>query len=314
MELYDIIIIGGGPAALTAGLYASRGGMKALLVESLSVVAQLAMTEMVENYPGIKRISGFDLLTAFKNQAKDFAMESHEGTVNAISQIKENDKRVWQVESENGIFKALSVIIATGASPKRLNIPGEKEFLGKGVSYCATCDAAFFRNKRIVVVGGGDTAVEEALFLTKFAEKVILVHRKARLRAVKVIQERAFSNKKMEFVWESVAEEISGNEKVEKIKIKNIQTNQTMEIPCDGVFVFVGWEPNTGFIREIVNLDKNRGIIVDADMKTSQEGIFAAGDCCSKLLHQIVTACGDGAVAGYSAQRYVEELKGTAYR
>jgi thioredoxin reductase (NADPH) len=312
--IYDIIIIGGGPAGLTAGLYAARGRMNALLLESFVIAGQVTMTEMIENYPGVEKITGLDLISAFKKQVEMFGLECRQATVKGISRSKEEGMPVWLVEDENGVRKTLSVIVASGARPRKLQVPGEEELFGKGVSYCATCDGAFFRDKNIVVVGGGDTAVEEALFLTRFGKKVTLIHRRDRLRAAKILQERAFSSKKMEFVWNSAVEGIIGGEKVEKIKVKNLKTGEKDDISCDGVFLYIGWHPNTDFLKGTVELDEKDRIIVDNEMKTSQEGIFAGGDCCKKHLHQIITACGDGAVAAFSAQRYVEELKGVAYK
>ncbi len=313
-DIYDVVIIGAGPAGLTAGLYAARGRMNVLLLESLTVVGQATTTEMIENYPGIEKTTGPEFIDALKKQVKTFGLECRQGTVKSVSRGKGTDVPTWRVEDENGAHEALSVIIASGAHPRKLEVPGEEELFGKGVSYCATCDGAFFRDKDIVVIGGGDTAVEEALFLTRFAKKVTLIHRRDRLRAAKVLQERAFSNKKMGFVWNSVVEDINGAEKVEKIGVKDIKTDKKADIACDGVFVYVGWHPNTDFVKGLVDLGEKGRIIIDSEMKTSQEGIFAAGDCCKKHLHQIVTACGDGAVAAFSAQRHAEELKGTAYK
>jgi thioredoxin reductase (NADPH) len=311
--VYDIVIIGGGPAGLTAGLYAARGRMRALLIESLAVMGQATMTETIENYPGVENAGGFSLISTFKKQAETFGLECCQGTVRGLSLREKEGISVWQVESDNGTWEALSVVIASGARSRKLGVAGEEEFLGKGVSYCATCDGAFFRGKNIVVVGGGDTAVEEALFLTKFGGKVTLVHRRERLRAAKILQERAFANKKMEFIWESVVEGINGGEKVEKISVRNIKTGGKTDVPCDGVFVFAGWEPNTGFAEAAAELDKKGYIVTDSEMRTSRDGVFAAGDCREKRLKQVVTACGDGATAAFSAQHYVEELKGTAY-
>jgi len=311
--IYDIVIIGGGPAGLTAGLYAARGRMSVLLLESLAVMGQATMTEMIENYPGVENAAGFDLISMFKKQAETFGLECCQATVTGVSLREKEGIPVWHVESDNGTWEALSVVIASGARPRKLGVSGEEEFLGKGVSYCATCDGAFFRGKDIVVVGGGDTAVQEALFLTRFAEKVTLVHRRERLRATKILQERVLANKKIEFVWESVLESINGGEKVEKVSVRNIKADSKTDIPCDGVFVFVGWEPNTGFAEEVAELDKKGYIVTDSEMRTSHDGVFAAGDCREKLLRQVVTACGDGATAAFSAQHYVEELKGTAY-
>jgi len=313
-NIYDIVIIGSGPAGLTAGIYAARGRMNVLLIESLTIMGQAAMTDMVENYPGVEDIPGMKLVDVFRKQSEKFGLNFRYGTVEGISSRKEGGLEVWQVKDENGVCEALSVIIASGALPQKLGVPGEEEFTGTGVSYCATCDAAFFHGKDIIVAGGGDTAVEEALFLTRFVRKVTLVHRRDRLRATKVLQERAQANEKMEFAWDSVIKEVLGKEKVEAVRIKNVKNGEEHEIACDGVFVFVGWKPNTAYVKDMIKLDEKGGIVTDDDMKTSVRGIFAAGDCRRKLLHQIVTACGDGATAAFSAQRYVEELKGTAYK
>lgn len=312
-DIYDIAIIGGGPAGLTAGLYGSRGRMKTLMVESFSIMGQATMTDLIENYPGIDKANGFELISNFKKQAEKFGLKNRQGTVKKISLADEDGLPVWTVEDEVGSVKALSVVVASGASAKKVGVPGEKEFLGRGVSYCATCDAAFFKDKDIVVVGGGDTAVEEAIFLTKFGKKVTIVHRRDRLRATKILQERAFANKKIEYVLDSILESIEGNDKVEKVVIKNKKTGEMSDISCDGVFVFVGWEPNTSFLAGTVELDEHGCVIVDNEMKTSAPGVFAGGDCCKKLLHQVVTACGDGATAAFAAQHYVERLKGTEY-
>jgi thioredoxin reductase (NADPH) len=312
--IYDIVIVGGGPAGLTAGIYASRGRMNVLLLESFSVMGQATMTDMIENYPGVERSSGIDLVMSFKKQAENFGLKTVQGTVKSISAEKEGDLDIWNIKSDSGHYKTLSVVVASGASSRKLDVPGEKELAGKGVSYCATCDGAFFREKDIVVVGGGDTAVEEALYLTKFGKKVTLIHRRDRLRATKILQERALASDKMSFVWDSVVEEIKGGQKVEKVVLRNVKTGESSELSCDGVFVFVGWLPNTGFIKDVVKLDAHDCVPVDGAMKTSASGIFACGDCCSKVLHQVVTAAGDGATAAFSAQRFVEELKGTAYK
>ena len=312
--VYDIVVIGGGPAGLTAGMYAARGGMNVLLVESMAVMGQLTMTDEVENYPGLGKVGGFELVTNLKKQAESFGLKCVQGTVKSLSCEEKEGVRIWKVEDQNGVHETIAVIVASGARPKKLGVAGETEFISRGVSYCATCDGAFFREKDIVVVGGGDTAVEEALFLTRFGKKVTLIHRRDRLRAAKILQDRALNNKKMGFVWESFVEAIEGGDKVEKVIVKNVNTGQTSELPCDGVFVFVGWHPNTEFVEGTLELTEKGAIIVDGNMKTSQEGVFGAGDCTKKLLHQIVTACGDGATAAFAAQHYVEELKGIAYK
>jgi thioredoxin reductase (NADPH) len=311
-NVYDVLIIGGGPAGLASGLYLSRGGMNTVLIESFSVMGQATMTDTIENYPGIDNIGGFDLLSVMKSQTQKFGLKCQQGTVSAIERVS-GQTSGWKAVYDGGEIKALSVIIASGARPRKLNIPGEKEFTGSGVSYCATCDGAFFKGKEVIVVGGGDAAVEEAVYLTKFAEKVTIVHRRDRLRASRVIQDKAFSNKKIDFIWSSNVEKISGSGKVDKITVKNVSTGAASEVKCDGVFIFIGWNPNTGFLKGLVDMSVKGRISVNDDMGTSAEGIFAAGDCREKLLYQVVTACGDGATAAFAAQRYVENLKGTAY-
>lgn len=313
-ELYDVIIIGGGPAGLTAGMYAARGRMNVLLVESLSVMGQATMTEMIENYPGVAKTSGFELVDTFKKQAEGFGLVCRTGTAAGISQVKTGGFDAWRVETDDGVYESLSLIIASGARPQKLGIPGERELTGKGVSYCATCDAPFFRNKEVMVVGGGNTAVEEALFLAKFVSKVTIVHRRDRLRATKIVQERALAEKKIDLVLESVAEEVLGRDKVEGVRVRDLKTGAVSEMRADGVFVFIGWSPNTDFLKGKIELDKHGCVKADAGMATSLPGIFACGDCTAKLLHQVVTACGDGATAAYAAQQYVDELKGVAYK
>lgn len=311
MNIYDIIIIGAGPAGLTAALYASRARLKTLVMESTSCVSQAATASHIENYPGFEKISGFDLVEKLKKQAVNFGAEFRQDEV--IS-VKKSSGNAWAVNTSSGNIEALSLIVASGARPKKLDIPGEEEFRGKGVSYCATCDGAFFRDKNIVVVGGGNTAVEEAIFLTKFGKKVTIIHRRDRLRATKIIQERALANKKIEFVWNSVVKEILGKQKVEAIKTEDINDKKTKEIPCDGVFMLIGYAPNTDFLKGTLSINNSGYILTDENMKTSKEGIFAAGDARKKLLLQIITACGEGATAATSARLYVEELKGTTYK
>jgi len=300
---YDVIIIGGGPAGLTAGIYTSRARLKTLLVESFSVPCQAVTTDHIENYPGFPEgINGFELVEKFKKQAEKFGTEF---IVSEIKTIKENNP-LWQVITEDKSYIARSVIIASGASPKKLNIPGEDKFRGRGVSYCGTCDGALFKDKEVVVAGGGDTALEEALFLTRFVRKVTVVHRRNALRGTKILQERAFANKKIEFIWDSVVTEIKGANKVTGVKMKNVTTTAEVDFPCDGVFIFVGYAPNTGFLKDALLMDESGYIITDDNCLASKPGIFACGDCRKKLLRQVVTACGDGATAAFNCQHYIE--------
>jgi thioredoxin reductase (NADPH) len=310
---YDTIIIGGGPAGYTAGLYAARSGLKTLLVEGAATVSQITISDLIENYPGIPDgIDGFELMQLFKTQALKFGLEIITKDVLAI---KNNTATpfIWDVTIEDKSFRTLSVIAATGARWRNLEVPGEQEFAGRGISYCATCDGPFYRNKDVVVVGGGDTAIQEALFLTKFANKIIVIHRRNLLRAAKILQKRAFAEKKIEFIWNSTLTEVTGRDFVTGIKIADVQSGKISEISAEGVFIFVGRLPHTGIFRDVLKLDTGGYIITDDNMRTSADGIFAAGDCRVKQFRQVVTAAGDGANALYSAELYVEELKGETY-
>ncbi|MFH1380806.1 MAG: FAD-dependent oxidoreductase, partial [Candidatus Omnitrophota bacterium] len=248
----------------------------------------------------------------FKKQAKKFGTEIK---AEEIEKINTKAKNIYEVAAASGEkIEAHSVIIASGASPKKIGVPGEDRLRGKGVSYCAVCDGAFFKEKNIAVVGGGDTAVEEAIFLTKFAKKVTLIHRRDRLRAFKILEDRAKANEKISFLWNSVVQEIEGKEKTESLKIKNIKTDKEASLPFDGVFIFAGYTPNSSFLKSFIKLDKDGYVNTDDDMKTEKIGVFVCGDVRKKLLRQIVTACGDGATAAFSAKKYVDELKGVAYK
>jgi len=313
--MYDVLIIGGGPAGLTAAIYASRARLKTLLVESFVTPGQAVLTSDIENYPGFPQaVTGFELIDRFKKQAASFGSEFKTGDVKSVKKCKEKDLAAYRVTVGDAGELSLSVIVASGARPKKLGIPGEEELRGKGVSYCAVCDASFFKDKHAAVVGGGDTAVEEAIFLTKFAKKVTLIHRRDRLRATKILQERAFANKAIEFKWDSSAVGILGKDKVTALRVKNVKTGKEEDIACNGVFIFAGYIPNTDFLKDTLKLDKEGYIAADDDMKTSEKGIFVAGDARKKLLRQVVTAAGDGATAAFSARMYVEELQGTAYK
>jgi thioredoxin reductase (NADPH) len=310
---YDTIIIGGGPAGYTAGIYASRSGLKTLLVEGAATVSQITITDLIENYPGIPDgINGFDLMQLFKAQALKFGLEIITKDVLAIKN-NASTPFIWDVTVEDKSFRTLSVIAATGARWRNLEVPGEQEFAGRGISYCATCDGPFYRNKDVVVVGGGDTAIQEALFLTKFANKIIVIHRRNRLRAAQILQKRAFAEKKIEFVWGATLTEVIGRDFVTGVKVADVQSGEIKEIDAEGVFIFVGRLPHTGIFRDVLKLDSGGYIITDDNMRTSVAGIFAAGDCRAKQFRQVVTAAGDGANAIYSAELYVEELKGEIY-
>ena len=310
---YDIIIIGGGPAGYSAGIYAARAGLKTLLVEGASTVSQITITDLIENYPGIPDgINGFDLMQLFKTQALKFGLEVMAKDVLAIKK-NTSSPIIWDVTAGEADFKTLSVIAATGAHWRNLGARGETEFAGKGVSYCATCDGPFYRNRDVIVVGGGDTAIQEALFLTHFAKKVTVIHRRDRLRAAAILQKRAFAEKKIEFVWNATLTEVSGQDFVTGVKIADILSGKISEVTAEGVFIFVGRLPHTDIFRELVELDPAGFIKTDENLKTSAAGIFAAGDCRAKLFRQVVTAAGDGANAIFSAELYIEDLKGETY-
>lgn len=312
---YDVVIIGGGPAGLTAAIYTSRARLKTLVIESFSIPGQAILTDSIENYPGFPEgVNGFELIEKFKKQVQQFGGEFVTGEVQKIENLKEKDKSGWKIEIEGKHYVSLSIIIATGARPKKLGIDGEKELTGRGVSYCATCDGALYKDKYVAVIGGGDSAIEEALFLTRFAKKVIVIHRRDRLRATKVLQERAMANNKIEFMLELVPVEIKGKDKVEGLMLENVKTEKNINLGCDGVFIFVGYEPNTKLVRDLLKLNEKGYIITDDNMRTKKGGIFACGDCREKLLRQVITACGDGATAAFSAQQYIEELRGIAYK
>jgi thioredoxin reductase (NADPH) len=313
IDQWDIVIVGGGPAGLTAGLYAARGAMKTLLIERLAAGGQAATTEWVDNYPGFPEgISGPELSQKMEEHAVRFGLQVHHGEVQGL-EVLDGNRRSFQVKTSAGIREAMAVVLALGADWRKLGVPGEESFRGKGVSYCATCDGPFFRDQEVVVVGGGDTAVEEGTYLTKHASKVSIVHRRDRLRASPIIQERAMSNSKVEFIWNSVVDAIEGENGVERLRLRDVKTGRTWEKPCAGVFIFVGTIPNTQFLRGIVDMDEQGYILAGDEMRTSVEGIFACGDCRKKLLRQVITACGEGATAAFAAQHYVERLKGTAY-
>ncbi len=301
----DLIIIGGGHAGLTAGLYGSRAGLQTLLVEKLSPGGQVLITDQVENYPGFPEgLSGFELVEKMTAHARKFGMEEMNGEV--IGMEYHHPEAVTVKLADGNTLAAKAVIIATGAGHRRLEIPGEEEFTGRGVSYCATCDGPFFRDQEVAVIGGGDSAVQEAIFLTKFASRVYLIHRRDRLRAVKALQERAFENPKIEFIYDSVVKRFDGDESgLRSVTIENLRNGKVSDLAVGGGFIFVGMVPNTGFLKGVVDLDGQGFVITDEWMKTSANRIFAAGDCRSKPLLQIVTAASDGATAAFAAEHLI---------
>lgn len=303
MNVYDVVIVGGGPAGLTAGIYVARSKLKAILLEKGLPGGQIATTEHIENYPGYTAGAGYELTAIMEEQAKGFGLEIAMAEVTGV-QLGGPEKIIT---TNQGEYRARTVILAPGSSPRKLDVPGEKEFIGRGVSYCATCDGPFYEGLTVMVVGGGNAAVEEANYLTRFAQKVYIVHRRDALRATKVVQERAFANEKIEIFWDSVVAEIRGNETLEQVLIKNVKTGQITPVTVDGLFVYIGFIPNTAFLKGQVEMDEAGYIITNDRMETSVPGVFAAGDCRQKLLRQVVTAAGDGAIAAFAAEKYLEE-------
>ena len=310
---YDLAIVGGGPAGLSAGIYGARAGLSTIILERLSPGGQVVTTDVVENYPGfVEATGGYELVEKMLEQATKFGVEIRTGEITGVDVSSGNSQKILSLGDES--LSALAVIIATGAQHRRLGVPGEDRFWGKGVSCCATCDGMFYRDKRVVVVGGGDTAVKETLFLTRFASEITVVHRRDRLRATKVLRDRIFAQSgKVKFAWKSVVEEILGDGHVQAVRLRSVDGGDETVLECDGVFIFVGFTPNTEFLSGLIELDEKGHVVTDDDMATSVPGVFACGDARKKLLRQIVTACGEGATAAYAAQRYVEDVKGTAY-
>ncbi len=303
---YDLVIAGGGPAGLTAGLYAARAMLRTFLLEKMAPGGQAATTFHIENYPGFPDgIPGPDLAQAMENQAKKFGLAVTYGEVKKIS----SRDPLWEVEYDDRKVLAKAVIAASGVEPRKLGIPGEETLRGRGVSYCATCDGPFFKAQEIGVVGGGDSAVEEALYLTRFASKVYLIHRRNALRAEKIIQERAFQNPKIEILWDTVVTRVLGDSEVEGLELQDVKSKALRRLKVGGVFFYVGWLSNTGFLKGTANLDEQGYIITDDRMATSAPGLFAAGDVRKKLLRQVATAVGDGAMAAFAAGHYIESRR-----
>jgi len=302
---YGLVIISGGPAGLTAGIYAARAKMNVVLYEKAALGGQVIVSDWIENYPGFPDgIGGYDLGEKMLNQAKNLGLPIEIEDVTSIE--VDGDHKIINL-GKNRQVTTKALIIATGASPKKLNI-GESNFMGKGVSFCATCDGPFFRDKTVVAVGGGDTAVQESLFLTRFVKKLYLVHRRDELRATKILQERASKNDKIEFVWNSVVSGMDGFFAVENVKVRNLKTGEEKNIKAEGCFIWIGITPNTAFVGETLVMDEGGFIHTNDHMQTSVPGIFAAGDVRTTPLKQIVTAVGDAAIAVMSAEHYIENL------
>ena len=301
-RVYDIIIIGGGPAGLSAGLYASRARLSTLLIEKAIFGGQIANVERVENYPGFPDgISGYELGQAMLQQATKYGLETIAAEVVGIEPTEETKV----IKTSEGEFMARAVIIAGGAEPNRLGVPGEEGLLGRGVSYCATCDGPLFTDQVVAVVGGGDSAVEEALVLTRFASRVIIIHRRDQLRASRLHQERAFANPRIEFLWDTVVEEIRGDDRVRALSLRNVKTGERTSLEVSGLFIYVGLHPNTHYLEGLISLDAEGLIPTDEGMETEIAGVFAAGDVRKNSRRQIITAAADGATAALSAERFL---------
>lgn len=299
---YDLIIIGAGPAGLTAAIYAGRAAIKPLVLSGAMPGGQIASTNLVENFPGFPEgINGFELAMHFQQQAEHFGAEI---VIEAATEV-DLSHRPFTVRTRGQEYSGRALILATGAFPRRLGVPGEREFFGKGVSTCATCDGFLYKNKTTVVIGGGDSAIDEGLFLTRFADRVIVVHRRDELRASKQLQERAFAEPKMEFVWDSVATEILGDDVVRGVRVRNVKTDEQTVLNADGVFVYVGLIPATRLVAGQVELDPAGYILTDAHQQTNIPGVFAAGDVQNPEFRQCVVAAGDGATAAIQAERYL---------
>jgi thioredoxin reductase (NADPH) len=299
---YDIVIIGGGPAGLSAGIYTSRARLSTLLVEKGAIGGQILNAELIENYPGFPEgISGFDLTQFMHQQATKFGTKTVTAEVTGIEITGEQKV----VKTSENSFTARAVIIAGGSERQKLGVPGETEFTGRGVSYCATCDGAFFREKPVAVVGGGNAAITEALELTKFASRITVIHRRRELRATKIMQEKALANPKIEFLWDTVVAEIMGETFVSRMRVRNVTTGQASILDVDGIFVSVGFKPNTDYLRDILALDAAGAIVTNERMETDVPGVLAAGDIRSNSIRQVISAAGDGATAAIYAEKYL---------
>ncbi|MDD5128907.1 MAG: thioredoxin-disulfide reductase [Candidatus Omnitrophica bacterium] len=298
--IYDLIIVGAGPAGLTAALYAGRSRLNTLMIEKMAPGGRILMSESIENYPGFPGgVTTVELIDRMEKQVRELGVRFESDEVLDLDCLKKT------VITSSATFAAKALIIASGAHPRKLNIPGEKEFTGRGVSYCATCDAPFYRDKNVVLVGGGNAVAEEAIYLSRFASSVSVIHRRQDLRASAILQEKMQQNKKIKFILSSLVTEVKGTKKVEAIRIKDLSTGKEDDLCCDGVFIYIGYEPETTFLKDKIQMDEAGFIIADDSMSTSVEGVFACGDCRKKSLYQVINACGDGAVAADSAYKFI---------
>ncbi len=303
---FDVVILGGGPAGFSAGLYAARGAASTAIIDVSMMGGQPSNYLELENYPAMMKIGGFDLMEKFEEHADMFGVKKYPMQEIESVDLVSNPKVITTKEA---VFKAKTVIIATGAKSMKLVVSGEDEFVGRGVSYCAVCDASFYQDKIVTVVGGGNSAVEEAMYLTKFASKVYLIHRRNELRADKIIQERAFKNDKIEFIWDSVVDEIKGEDVVKYLVVRNVKSGEVTNLETDGIFPYVGMNPNVDYINGQIEQDARGFIITDNTMKTSLDGVYAVGDVRNTPLRQVITAAADGAVGAVYAVKYVQAMQ-----
>lgn len=306
IEKYEVVIVGAGPGGLTAGLYTCRAKRSTIVIEKYLTGGQIANTDIVDDYPGFEMVGGAELAEKMVNHAKKFGLSFVSDEVTDI--WCEGDYRMV-VTSSGKTYRAKAVILSPGGSANKLGVPGEDELYGKGVTYCALCDGAFFKDKVIAVVGGGDAAVEEAGFLTKYGSKVYLIHRRDKFRAQKIIQDRTLANPKIEVIWDTVVDKVNGEQKVESITLRNVKTNETRDLEIDGLFPLIGFTPNSNITREALTKDESGYIITNDRMETSISGVFACGDVRSQMVRQITNAVGDGTTAAVAAERYIEALE-----
>jgi thioredoxin reductase (NADPH) len=310
MTVENVIIIGSGPAGLTAALYTARANLKPLLFTGNEIGGQVSITTEVENYPGFPEgLTGPELVEKFQKQASRFGARIEYAEVTEV----DFDVQPFRVKSYDSEYQSKAIIVATGASPRKLGVPGEIEFTGRGVSYCATCDGFFFRDKEIVIVGGGDSALEEGIFLTRFASRVRIIHRRDQLRAGYTLQERAERNEKIEFIWNTVVTEINGNGAVEVVQVKNVNTGQVSTLKTDGVFIYVGHYPNSGLFKGKLEMDEHGYLIADRRTRTSVPGVFAAGEIADPIFRQVISSAGDGCRAAMEVEKYLADLEDRAY-